>query len=78
MLSRRHSIVLESCVAVKLALAFLDLVLHQLVDPKSHINVVFEHQLDHLIEREPKVIFLNRELSQLFVQLSQFLIALVD
>ena len=62
MLSRRHGIVLEPCVAVKLALALLDLVLHQLVDPQSHIDIVFEHQLDHLIEREPKVIFLNREL----------------
>ena len=34
---------------VKLPLALLNLVLHELVDPQTHVNIVFEHKHDHAV-----------------------------
>ena len=65
-------------VNVDLTKAFIDLILHELVDPQAHVYVVLEHQHNHTVEREAQVILRYVELPQLFVQLSQLLIALVD
>ena len=58
--------------------ALIDLVLHEIINPQAHVDVVFEHEHDHAVEREPQVILRYVELPQLFVQLSQLFVALVD
>lgn len=58
-------------VLVKPALAFVDLVLHELVDPEAHLDIVLQHHDDHTVQGEAQVIFLDRKMLQFFLQHAQ-------
>ena len=63
---------------VKAALALIDLVFHELVDPEAHLDVVLQHRDDHVVEREAQIVLLNRKVLELSVQHPQLSIALLD
>ena len=47
---------------LKLLFAVVNLVLHQVIDPQTHLNVVLQHHHDHTVQSESQVVFLNWEL----------------
>ena len=40
---------LELGLGIEFALALVDLVLHEIVDPQAHLDVVLEHHDDHAV-----------------------------
>jgi len=63
-------------VLVEPALALIDLVLHEIVDPQTHLDVVLQHHNDHAVESEAQVVLLNREVLQLLLEHAQLPIGL--
>ena len=68
---------LMSGMLVKAALALIDLVLHELVDPEAHLDVVLQHRDDHVVEREAQIVLLDRKVLQLSVEHAQLPITLL-
>ena len=63
---------------IERALTLFDLVLHEVIDPKTHLDIVLEHHHDHTVERESQIILLNGEALELFLEHAQLLVTLCD
>ena len=70
----RNALIVMTCplslifsVVFELLLALLNLVLHQIVYPESHWNVVLKHYHDHTVQGETQIVLLNGELLQLLL-----------
>ena len=61
---------------IQISSALIDLILHQVIDPHAHLDVVLQHHEYHTIEREPKVILLDGELFELLLMDLQLLVTL--
>ena len=63
-------------VLIKSTLTLINLILHELVDPEAHLNVILQHDNDHTVECETQIIFLDSEVLQLLLQHLQLPITL--
>ena len=63
---------------IERALTLLDLVLHEVIDPKTHLDIVLEHHHDHTVERESQIILLNGEALELLLEHAQLLVTFGD
>lgn len=59
----------------KTLLTLVKLVLHKLIYPYAHLDVVLQHDNNHTVLGETEIIFLNSEHFQLSVQLAQLIVA---
>jgi len=70
-----YFLVLELGLSFQLALALFDLIAHEVIDPEAHLNVILEHYHNHAVQGESKIVLLDRELLELFLESPEFSIA---
>ena len=77
----RTSHTAETCLALEfsldfqLALTLFNLIVHEVIDPEAHLDVVLEHHHNHAVESESEIVLLNRKLLKFFFQSSQLNVA---